>query len=140
MAIASGLVKSFEGCRLEAYQCPAGKWTVGYGHTGPDVHEGLVISQQQADAFLAADLERFAAGVARFVTRPLSAQQTAALISFAFNEGLGRFSGSTLLVKVNAGLDQEAAREFGKWIYCNKEILTGLVRRRAAEAALYDLV
>jgi ABC-type branched-subunit amino acid transport system substrate-binding protein len=73
------LIQQFEGLRLKAYQDAVGVWTIGYGHTGPDVTPGLVISQAQADALLARDLSRFEAGVTRLAAVPLNQNQFDAL-------------------------------------------------------------
>lgn len=138
------IIKHFEGLALKAYKCPAGVWTIGYGHTGPDVVPGLVITEARADALLAVDLARFEAGVARLA--PVTTDnQFSALVSFAFNVGLDEdddtvaegLGDSTLLRKHNAGDYEGAAREFAKWNKANGVILSGLDRRRAMEADLY---
>jgi len=131
------LVKSSEGLKLIAYKCPAGIWTNGYGHTGPDVTPGQVITQVQADALLARDLERFEAGVARLVQVHLSQNQFDALVSFSFNLGLGALQGSTLLRLLNAGDYAGAAAQFPRWNKAGGKELPGLTRRRAAEQALF---
>ena len=135
------LIEEAEGCRLTAYPDPGtggAPWTVGVGHTGPDVHPGLVINKAQADALLRQDLARFERGVAALVAGHATAQgQFDALVSFAFNLGLGALGGSSLLRLHKAGSFDAAAGEFGKWIHAGGRVLPGLVRRRAAEAALY---
>lgn len=134
---AINLIKQFEGCRLTTYKCPAGIDTIGYGHTGPDVYAGLTITQEQADTLLAADLEKFSTGVDSAVKVPLNANQRGALISFAYNCGLNNLKHSTLIRKINAGDHTAAADQFSRWVYADGRTLQGLVRRRAAEAALY---
>lgn len=134
------LIKSFEGCKLTAYPDPGtggDPWTVGYGHTGPDVHKGLVITQAQADALLAGDLKKFETGVAKLVKVDLTENQRGALVSFAYNCGLGNLGSSTLLKKVNARDFIGAKAEFGKWNKAGGKVLAGLTRRRAAEATLF---
>lgn len=134
------LIKSFEGCELSAYPDPGSggdPWTIGYGHTGPEVHEGLTITQAQADAYLEADLEGFESCVNDAVDRDLTPNQFSALVSFAYNEGCGALSGSTLMKLVNEGNFAGAANEFGQWIYAGGKVLPGLVRRRAAERDLF---
>ncbi|MGR2664258.1 lysozyme [Chromobacterium haemolyticum] len=131
------LIKSFEGLKLVAYKCPAGIWTIGYGHTGPDVTPGQVITQAQADALLARDLERFEAGVSRLVSVQLNQNQFDALVSFAYNLGLGALQGSTLLRLLNAGDYAGAAAQFPRWNKASGKELPGLTRRRAAEQALF---
>jgi lysozyme len=136
------LVKRYEGFVPTMYKCPAGLDTIGYGHV---VRYGEVfeVPMSEADAtdLLVTDLTKFAAGVAKLVTRTLEPTQFDALVSFAFNVGIGAFAASTLLKLVNAGRWHEAASEFGKWKYATvagaKTVLPGLVTRRAAEADLF---
>lgn len=130
------LIKSFEGLRLEAYQCQAGKWTIGYGHTG-DVKKGDRITEHQADAILDVDLDRFERGVSTYVKVPVNENQFSALVSLAFNIGLPAFAESTLLRRLNAGLPLQAAKEFDKWVYVAGKPNKGLARRRAAERELF---
>lgn len=131
------LVKEFEGCRLESYLCPAGIPTCGTGHTGPEVHLGMTCTQEQAEAWLADDLDKACKRVMALVHVPLSQGQIDALTSFVFNLGSGRLMASTLLAKLNDGDYEGAGGEFRKWVYGGGKILPGLVKRRAAEAALF---
>ena len=131
------LIKSFEGCRLTSYQDPVGIWTIGYGHTGADVTPNMTIAQDLADAWLAQDLAATAKGVEDSLWRPISQLQFDALCSFAYNVGVGAFKQSTLLRFVDAGNFQAAADQFRLWVHAGSEVLPGLVRRRAAEAALF---
>lgn len=131
------LVQEFEGCRLDAYRCPAGVPTIGYGATGPDIRMGMVWTQEQADARLVEDLARFADGVERLVEVDLSDNQFAAIVSFAFNVGLGAFRDSTLLRKLNAGDYLGAADQLPRWNKGGGRVLPGLTRRRAAERDLF---
>lgn len=131
------LVQEFEGCRLEAYRCPAGIPTIGYGATGPDIRMGMVWTQEQADARLVEDLARFADGVERLVEVDLSDNQFAAIASFAFNVGLGALRDSTLLRKLNAGDYLGAADQLPRWNKGGGRVLPGLTRRRAAERDLF---
>lgn len=134
------LVKQFEGCSLTAYPDPGSggePYTIGYGHTG-DVTPGQTISQAQADELLASDLVRFEEGVDNLIWRNLTPNQFSALVSFAYNVGLGALAGSTLLHDVNAGDFGSAATEFGHWVYASGNEMAGLVRRRAAEATLFS--
>lgn len=138
------IIKEFEGLHLKAYLCPAKIWTIGWGHTGPDVHQGMVITRSQAEEFLRRDVARFELAVQRLA--PITTEnQFSALVSFAFNvgededadtiaEGLGD---STLLRKHNTGDYAGAAREFAKWNKAKGKVLAGLTRRRAAEEQLY---
>lgn len=131
------LIKEFEGLRLEAYQCSAGKWTLGYGTT-LGIVEGMTCTKEAAEAMLRRDVERFAAKVATAVHVPITQNQFDALVSFAYNVGVGAFENSTLLKKLNAGDDAGASGEFLKWIKANGEILGGLKRRRKAEQSLFE--
>lgn len=135
------LVKHFEGLFLSAYLCPAGVPTIGWGHT-KGVKLGQVISRQQAEEFLAADLADAAESVDRLVSVPLSDDQRGALASFVFNLGAPALAGSTLLRLLNAGASMESVGEqFGRWVNATvggvKKQLPGLVARRAAEANLF---
>ena len=101
------LIKSFEGLRLKAYKCPAGVWTVGYGHTGGDVKAGMIITEEEAEELLRQDLERFEEGVENLVEVELNENQFCALVSLAYNIGLGNFKRSTLLKLINKGNQNE---------------------------------
>ena len=135
------LIKSYEGLRLNAYPDPAtggDPWTVGYGSTGPHVRKGLTITLAQAEELLRSDLRRFEDGVT--ACAPVTtANQFAALVSFAFNCGLGNLKSSTLLRLHNEGKYALAAEQFGRWNKAAGKVMNGLTRRRASEAALYRL-
>ena len=94
-------IKGFEGLRLESYLCPAGVWTVGYGHTGDDVTPEMKITEDRANKMLRRDLVKFEQGVDLLITVPLNQQQFDALVSFAFNCGLGALEESTLRKRLN---------------------------------------
>jgi lysozyme len=131
------LIKSFEGCELTAYQDSVGVWTLGWGHT-KGVQKGDTCTQQQADDWLAGEIAtEYAPGVWQAVTVPLTDNQFAALVSFAYNLGVGALKGSTLLKKLNARDYTGAADEFLKWNRANKKPLAGLTRRRKAERELF---
>lgn len=131
------LIKEFEGCKLTAYQDERGIWTIGYGHTGPEVVQGLVWSQAQADAQLASDVATRAAGpVSRLVLVALRQGQFDALTSLCFNIGQGQFAHSTLLRLLNACSDAAAA-QFLVWDKVDGRDDPGLLRRRSAEQALF---
>jgi len=131
------LIKKFEGLRLSAYYCPAHKLTIGYGHTGEDVREGMKITVEEAERILKKDCERFEKGVNEMVHVSLEQHQFDALISFSFNLGLGYLESSTLLKKINVGDNAGALTEFLKWNKANGRVLEGLVRRREAEQELF---
>lgn len=140
------LIKQFEGCarrradgRFEAYPDPgtgADPWTIGWGATGKGIRRGTVWTQAQCDARLEADLARYAAEVARALDNaPTSQHQFDALVSFHYNTGA--IARATLTKRHKAGDYAAAEAEFGKWVHAGGKRLTGLIRRRAAEAALY---
>ena len=135
------LIKYYEGLRLTAYVDPVGVWTIGWGHTGNDVHAGQTITHKQAEALLEADLAEHEDFIANVVDVPLNEDQRAALVSFAFNVGNGALGSSTLLAKLNYGDCEGAAKEFGRWVNGTingvKVTLPGLVKRRRAEADLF---
>jgi len=136
------IVAEFEGCRLEPYMCPAGVATQGYGRTGPSITiGGPAISQAQADQWLAEDLQRFADGIHRLLpnSQLWGANQQAALISWAFNVGLGAVESSTLRKRLLAGEPgiMVVPQELLRWDKANGKSLAGLTRRRAAEVALF---
>jgi lysozyme len=132
------LTRSFEGLRLKAYQDSAGVWTIGYGHTGPEVHHGQCISEIEAEALLRSDLASAVRAVQRAVQVDLAQHQFDALVDFCFNVGRGNLLGSSLLRYVNQGEFDSAAVQFGLWVHAGGKVLPGLVRRRAAEAALFS--
>lgn len=129
------LIMNAEGLRLEAYLCPAGVWTIGVGHTG-DVKEGDKITRHQAETILEYDLQRFEQAVTKAAPRA-TGPQFDAMVSLAFNIGIAAFEKSGLLKAHLAGQHRNAAIEFGRWVHGGGKILPGLVKRRAAEAALY---
>ncbi|POA98395.1 muraminidase [Chromobacterium sinusclupearum] len=132
------LIKQFEGLKLTAYQDSVGVWTIGYGHTGPDVRAGLTISNSQADQLLRLDLQRFEQGVSNLVKAVINQNQFDALISFSYNLGLGNLQSSTLLRLLNQGDYQAAAGQFHLWNKAGGKVLPGLTRRRLAEQALFQ--
>ena len=135
------LICRFEGFRGEAYRCPAGIWTIGYGHTSqagpPIVGPGLTMSEAEARRVLLVDVGIFAAGVGSLLTRTLNDAQFSALVSFAFNVGLGNFKSSSVLRAVNTGDFAAVPRRLQLWVKGGGKVLPGLVKRRAAEAAMF---
>jgi lysozyme len=132
------LTEQFEGLQLTAYQDQRGVWTIGYGHTGPDVYSGLTITQQQAEDLLAKDVAGAAACVNECVAVPLQQDEFDALVDFAFNCGPNALRESTLLIDLNASNYDTAAEQFLAWDRCNGSVVAGLFRRRQAEENLYD--
>lgn len=133
------LVKSFEGCVLKAYPDPGSggdPWTIGVGATGPGIKKGVVWTQAQADERLATDLARFGRGVFA-LTGDTTQNRFDAMVSLAFNIGLGNFGSSTLLKKHKAHEYGAAADQFARWNRAAGKVMAGLTRRRAAEASIY---
>lgn len=130
------LIKSFEGCKLTAYQDSVGVWTIGYGHTG-DVYPGMIITQEKAEELLRSDLKTAENAVNAKVIYPITQNMFDALVSLTFNIGSDAFGTSTLLKKLNQGDINGAANEFDKWIYAGSKVQPGLVRRRAAEKEMF---
>lgn len=126
------IIKGAEGLRLEAYLCPAGIPTIGYGSTR-GVVLGDTITEDEAEQRLKDDVEEFEGCVADVVTVPLTQGQFDALVSLSFNIGCTRFANSTLVRLLNAGDIDGAAAEFSRWVKSKGQTLPGLVRRRQAE-------
>lgn len=128
-------IKEFEGCRLKAYKCAGGVWTIGYGHTG-GVKEGEEITMDAANELLAMDLMDVEAEVDAL--GEWTQGQFDALVSFVFNLGICQFMSSTLYKKIKAGAPKEEIQfQFRRWIYSGGKILPGLQIRRAWEAVRY---
>lgn len=132
------LTEQCEGCELHAYQDQVGVWTIGYGHTGPDVVSGLSITQDQAAQLLAADIASAARCVNNAVAVQLMQDEFDALVDFVFNLGAGAFESSTLLRDLNAGDFTSAAAQFDVWDHAGGAVVAGLLRRRQAETALFQ--
>jgi lysozyme len=131
------LTESFEGCRLTAYQDQVGRWTIGYGHTA-GVKEGDVITHDQAEAYLVADIAWAVAFVNHVVYAPINQNEFDALVDFVFNLGSGSLQHSSLLALVNRGNYELAANEFEKWDHAGGVVVAGLLRRRQAEEAEFN--
>lgn len=136
------LIKKFEGFRKAPYKCPAGIWTIGYGSTkGADtkpIHINTPdISEKDAEALLVRDVKGAERAVRKYVSVPLCSFQFDALISFVYNLGEGNFRDSTLLRELNVSNIEGAASEFDRWVFAGGQRMAGLVKRRAAEAALF---
>jgi lysozyme len=142
------LVKEFEGCAKKqadgtfvAYPDPGSggdPWTIGWGSTGADIKKGAIWTQQQCDDRLSKDLTSFAARVASVIgTAATTQHQFDAMVSFAYNVGIGNLQSSTLLKLHKAGDYQGAAAQFVRWNKAAGKVMAGLTRRRTAEAALY---
>ncbi len=133
------LIKRFEGYSDTIYICPAGKPTIGYGHVvlgGEDF--GSSISEDEAEEILRRDVADAERAVCDLIPGELTDGQFDALVSFTFNLGRGALRRSTLRQRVLAGKHDEATAEFGRWVNAGGKRLSGLVKRRAAEAELYQ--
>lgn len=119
-----------------AYQDVGGIWTICYGHTGPEVHKGLVASDEQCQEWAAQDLLKASAGVKSCVHRPMSDNVLSAFSDLAFNIGIGRFCGSSIVIKYNAGDPADACARMKLYNKAAGKVLLGLERRRAAEFEL----
>lgn len=131
------LIKSFESCRLQAYQDQGGVWTIGWGSTGSDVGPGLVWSQEEADQRLMDGIQSVEEGINTLVSCDLTDNQFSALVCFAYNVGVDALAQSTLLRDINAGDFDAAANEFLRWDKVRGAMVPGLLRRRLAEKALF---
>ncbi len=133
------LIRRFEGFSAMPYLCPAGYLTVGYGHVvkNPDAFR-QPITEDEATGILTVDVETAERAVLRLISAPLTDGQFDALVSFTFNLGAGALQRSTLRRKVNREDHEDAAAEFLRWVWAGGRKLSGLIRRRQAEAALYQ--
>ena len=136
------LIQEFEGCKLQAYQLKGDKPTIGYGHTGSDVHMGMKITQQQAEMYLFGDLKERANFLNSHIHRELTQNQFDALMSFLYNRGSGNFLKSRLYKLVNAGDMVGAANAFldkENWNFSkfNANIRNSLYNRRRREREVF---
>ena len=138
LKVALDLIRRWEGCKLAAYQCNAGVWTIGWGSTGQGIAKGVKWTQEQADKRLHDDLRRFAGGVFAAVSRPATPSQLGAMISLAYNIGIGAFRSSTLLRKFNAGDVSGAGDQFLRWNRARGKVIQGLTNRRRDELDVYS--
>lgn len=135
---ARGLIQAFEGLRLEPYQDEAGYWSNGYGHLYRIGEDHTSITQTVALSYFDTDMLQAEAAVCRLIRVPLTDGQYGALVAFCFNLGGGALQRSCLRAKVNRGEHSETVGEFYRWVWAGGHVSAGLVKRRAAEAALYQ--
>lgn len=136
--LAAGLVRQFEGCQLQAYHdVGRGVMTIGWGHTGRVVHEGLIWTQAQADAALVNDLQNAAIAAHSILKIKATDRQLGALISLCFNVPVSDLKTSLLISAFNDGRWSDAVHQWIRWDHSNHEEEKGLLRRRLIEAALY---
>ena len=131
------ILKYFEGCKLTAYQDSVGVWTIGYGHT-KGVFDGMTITQEEAEQMLLTELEEYEGYIENMVTVPLTQNQFDALVVWIYNLGPTNFKNSTLLKELNAGNYNAAGQEITRWNKAGGKVLAGLVKRREAEAELFN--
>lgn len=129
-------LKRFEGLRTEAYQCAAGRWTIGYGHT-LTAREGMIIDEQRAEHLLRQDLKT----IERWLTSKNitdEQHQFDALVSFIFNLGIASFYDSTLRKVIErGGTEEDIRKQWMRWVHVKKKVLPGLVKRREWECNLF---
>lgn len=131
-----------EGVRLKRYRDSVGIWTIGTGHTAmagpPDPNIVKTITMAENDAILERDLAKFEAGVEQAIKRPMTQAQFDAMVSLAFNIGLGAFAKSSVVRRFNAGDTAGAAAAFMLWVKAGGRVLPGLVKRRHSEVAQFQ--
>lgn len=135
-AIALDFIRNEEGCKLKAYQCSAGRWTIGYGHTA-GVTEGMTISQAHAEDLLRADVIDVAQRMSSYIKAPVTKWQFIALVSLSFNVGDLRRKAPKLLHNLNSRQEDKAAHEFLDICRADGRVVEGLKRRREKEAKLF---
>jgi lysozyme len=131
-------IERVEGVRYTSYLDTGGVWTNGVGHTGPEVVKGMKATPEQVGAWLMEDVKEAEDAVNKYVKVALTQNQFDALVSFVFNVGEYAFYKSTMLRLLNTGSYKEASEQFGRWVKDNGKTINGLVKRRAAEAALFN--
>jgi lysozyme len=137
LSYARELIEFYEGFRSNAYLCPAGTCTIGYGHTGSDVRPGMVISRATAERLLEKDMKHAADAVADMIRVRLSEQQYGSLISWVFNIGAGAAADSTVIFLVNRRKFLSAADALMHWNHVGGDVSRGLTKRRMAEKRLF---
>ena len=131
------LIKKFEGCKLESYKCAAGVWTIGYGSTKL-ITQDMSITQDEAEKLLIKDIAEFEEFVLEASEMPLSQHQFDALVSWTFNLGGGNLNSSTMLKVLNTGDYENVPTQIKRWNKAGGKVLEGLIRRREAEALLFE--
>lgn len=135
----TALIQSYEQCRLESYlPTPNDKWTIGWGHTGPYITEGITWTQEEADRVFLDDIAWVEECVNKAVTAQVNQNEFDAMCSLCFNIGCGAFGKSTLVKLLNAGDYDGAAEQFKRWDKQAGQVLAGLTKRRAAEELLFE--
>jgi lysozyme len=131
------LIKKFEGCELEAYKCAAGVWTIGYGHT-KDVKEGNFITKEDAESMLVHELQEYCSDVDIAVKVDLKQNEFDSLVSWTYNLGPTNLNSSTMLRVLNEGKHDEVPAQMKRWNKASGQVKEGLIRRREAEALMFE--
>jgi|TARA_R110000851_G_scaffold329761_1_gene501963 lysozyme len=131
------LIKKFEGCELEAYKCAAGVWTIGFGSI-KGVKQGDTITQEEADNLLLHEMDEYEGYINDAVNVDLNQNQFDALVSWVFNLGPSNLSSSTLLTRINNKDWDDVPAQIKRWNKAGGKVLQGLIRRREAEALLFE--
>jgi GH24 family phage-related lysozyme (muramidase) len=131
------LIKKFEGCELKAYQDSVDVWTIGYGHT-KGVEDGQEITQEEAEEMLASELDEYEGYINDLVECDLEQHQFDALVAWVYNLGPTNLRSSTLLKRLNSNDLDDVPNQIKRWNKAGGKVLNGLVRRREAEALLFE--
>lgn len=130
------IIRNAESLRLEAYLCPGGVWTIGWGHTR-GVYPGMTCTEEQAELWLEQDIESSEKAIHELITVPLNKNQFSALVSWAFNVGWGRVHDSTLRRLLNQGKYDTVPEQLRRWVRAAGQVMRGLVSRREREIDLW---
>lgn len=135
------LIERFEGFRANAYRCPAGIWTIGFGHTSaaglPKVYKGMKVTKEEARAILRRDVVQYEQAVLKAIKASLTQNEFDALVSFCYNVGATNFAKSSVVRFINSGKKGQVGAALAMWVKGGGKVLPGLVSRRADEAALF---
>lgn len=132
------LIKKYEGFSSQAYKCPAGVWTVGWGHTGRDINKDTILTREEAELMLKKDIANLQEQILFLLDDKPTTNELDALTSLCYNIGLGAFKKSRLLKRINLKENGELiAKEWIEFNKVNGKVVKGLLRRRAEEICLY---
>ena len=132
------IIKKYEGFSSQAYKCPAGIWTVGWGHTGRDINKDTILTREEAELMLKKDVANLQEQILFLLDDKPSMNELDALTSLVYNVGLGAFKKSRLLKRINLKENGELiAKEWIEFNKVNGKVVKGLLRRRAEEICLY---
>lgn len=135
--LAESLIMHWEGLFLHAYQDEVGVWTIGYGTT-EGIHSGMTCTKDQAIQWMRNEMKQCASSILSVIRAPVNSAELSAMISLTYNIGIGAFSHSTLVRRLNAGEPRlDVANEFLRWVYAGGRVLNGLVARRREERSVF---